>query len=301
MVDFPTRRDPNGTENTWDLLLTTHPSWTSDIEPLGGISDHDIVNANISTKTKLEPKPSRKIPLWKGVDTEEFKSCSAQLSSNYFDRLPSAKSVVENWCWFRDTHCKNVSKIVPQKLIKGVNHPPWFTLDLKRMCSKKEKNYNIKPIELAKRRIGRRTAKQVEKSEILTDAMLMTLWTQKIPNLFGVTSVPEVETTQVSNLLKLMANSTQMTRKKLKHSLTSLKESSQRKIWIHPDSMPSMTGVPYPEMPPFTVGLEGVIKLLHNINVSKLKPSDLTEFQTRLWRSLQTNWLQFDNIFSSNH
>ena len=159
MVDFPTRHDPNGTENTLDLLLTTHPSWTSDIKPLGGISDHDIVNANISTKTKLEPKPSRKIPLWKGVDTEEFKSCSAQLSSNYIDRVPSAKSVVENWCWFRDTHCKNVSEIVPPKLIKGVNHPPWFTLDLKRMCSKKEKNYNIKPIELAKRRIGRRNCK----------------------------------------------------------------------------------------------------------------------------------------------
>ncbi len=38
---------------------------------------------------------------------------------------------------------------------------------------------------------------------------------------------------------------------------------------LDPNSMPSMTGEPYPEMPPIIIDVEGVRKLLLNINVTK--------------------------------
>ena len=93
MVDFPIRTDSYGTGNTLDLLLTTHPALVSGTKPLAGISDHDIVQAKFSTKTSLGQKPSRKISLWKNVDTDKLKSSAIHLRSAYFDRAPGSKSV----------------------------------------------------------------------------------------------------------------------------------------------------------------------------------------------------------------
>ena len=61
-VTFTTRRDENGTENTLDLLLTTHPDLVSDVSSLPGISDHCIITAKFRTKVKVPTKPPRNIP-----------------------------------------------------------------------------------------------------------------------------------------------------------------------------------------------------------------------------------------------
>ena len=71
-VTFSTRHVDNGTENILDLLLTSHPSLVNNVKPCPGISDHTIVTADITTKTKLANKPSRNIPLWSKVKEEDF-------------------------------------------------------------------------------------------------------------------------------------------------------------------------------------------------------------------------------------
>jgi hypothetical protein len=110
LVTFPTRRDANGTENTLDLLMTSHPSLISDVKPYAGMSDHCIVQACLTTKAKIPQKPSRKIPLWKSVDDQVFKDKVNELQQCYFERDPSNKSVEENWSFFRDTLNKVSSK-----------------------------------------------------------------------------------------------------------------------------------------------------------------------------------------------
>jgi hypothetical protein len=141
MVNFTTRRDKNGTENTLDLLLTSHPSLISNVRPQAGISDHCIIKANLATKTKLSTKPPRNVPLWRRVDTESFKELVATLASDFFKLDPMERSVEDNWTWFRDSLNELVEKNVPHKLMKGNAKAPWFTSKLKRLCSKKEKFY----------------------------------------------------------------------------------------------------------------------------------------------------------------
>lgn len=103
VVDFPTRRDPNGTKNTLGLLPTTHQVLTTDVRPLAGIKDHDIVNAK--TNNKLKQKPSRKIPLWKSVDNEEFRNLSL-VQLNFVLTISIADHrrnlFEESWSWIRD-------------------------------------------------------------------------------------------------------------------------------------------------------------------------------------------------------
>ena len=81
-VNFPTRKDCSGTENTLDLLLTTHPTLMQNLRPHLGISDHCIIQCSITTKVSVQTKPPRNIPLWKTVDETEFKARSSKISVN---------------------------------------------------------------------------------------------------------------------------------------------------------------------------------------------------------------------------
>ena len=76
-VTFTTRRDANGTENTLDLLLTSHLDLISDVTPLAGIIDHCIIDAKFQTKVKIPIKPPRNVPLWKKVNDHDFRKLAA--------------------------------------------------------------------------------------------------------------------------------------------------------------------------------------------------------------------------------
>lgn len=94
-MTFKTRRDQNGTGNTLDLLLTTHPSLLTNVRPSAGISDHCIILAEMSNKVRLSSKPPRNVPLWRKVENEDLKQKTAGIRDNFFAETPDKKSVEE--------------------------------------------------------------------------------------------------------------------------------------------------------------------------------------------------------------
>jgi len=78
IVNFPTRK-----QNTLDIILTTHSSFTQRCKskPSIGNSDHDIVLFD-TTITATRPKPPRrKILLWKKADIQCIRDDLSDLSS----------------------------------------------------------------------------------------------------------------------------------------------------------------------------------------------------------------------------
>ena len=142
MVSFPTRKDPvHGTENILDLLITTRPLAVKNVHPAPGMSDHDIVLADISIKDFPATKPPRTIFKWNSVDETVFKASAAKLNNDFFCNDPESKPIEANWAFFRDGLSGIVKKLVPIKTIKGKVRPRWLTTHLLRLTRKKEKCY----------------------------------------------------------------------------------------------------------------------------------------------------------------
>ncbi|XP_030843578.1 uncharacterized protein LOC115924838 [Strongylocentrotus purpuratus] len=271
MVTFPIRHHQNGTENTLDLLLTTHPSLVTDVKPVAGLSDHCIVKAKFSTLTNLLKKPPRIMQLWKNVVPDDFKDKVRKLKADYFERNPDSKSVEENWLCFRDNLKTIVSDTVPTKTAKENIRKPWFTRTLKRLCSKKEKAYikakrsgnhqdwidftNIR--KYASKSI--RSAHRQYIKELTEDANTKNFWRY-------------IRSTKKDNvgIQTLKVNNQTLTNARDKaFALSSQFESVFNRESQGQKPQPTMTGNPFPEMPPIIVDTEGVRKLLRNINTSK--------------------------------
>ena len=138
-VGFPTRIDPvTGVENILDLLFTTKPQAVNDVRPASGVSDHEIVIADISIKASCPSKPPRSILKWKSVDETDFKLAAEDLKEDFFQNNPDQNSVETNWTYFRDGLYNIVKKLVPQKIVKGKMRPRWLTTALLRLTRKKE-------------------------------------------------------------------------------------------------------------------------------------------------------------------
>ncbi len=282
LVTFKTRKDANGTENTLDLLLTSHPSLFTDIDHHPGISDHCIVLAKFSTKTILPQKPARKIPLWKSMDTELFKSEVLDLQQKFFKRKPSSKTVEENWTWFRDNLNNTVSSNVPHKVIKGCKRVPWFSSKLKRLCSKKEKLYNK----------AKQTGKKSDWDKFSnvrkdTDRKVRSAHRQHVKSVLESENPRDfwryVRSRRSDNIgvQTLKVDGRLYTDDQEKAQVLGKQFES---VFTHedpdPSTLPQMPPSPYPDMPPIEINVDGVKKLLQNINVTKAIGPDLIANQS---------------------
>nr|XP_054755228.1 uncharacterized protein LOC129261189 [Lytechinus pictus] len=269
MVTFPTRHHQNGTENTLDLVLTTHPSLMKEVKPVAGLSDHCTVKAKFSTITNLPKKPPRKISLWKSVVPDDFKTKTQELRTDYFKRHPELKSVEENWSWFRDTLKSIVSDTVPTKTVKDNIRKPWFTRKLKRLCSKKEKAY-IK----AKRSKSHQDWINFIQIRKLANKSIRSAHRQYVKDLTDNASVKNfwryIRSTRTDNvgIQPLKVNDQLFTKDQDKACALSRQFES---VFNRQSQSPNliMPGNPFPEMPPIVIDTEGVRKLLRNIDTSK--------------------------------
>ena len=270
-LSFTTRRDANGTENTLDLLLTSHPDLISDVTPLAGISDHCIIDAKFQTKVKIPIKPPRNVPLWKKVNDDDFRKHAANLANEFFDLQPENRSVEENWTYFKDSFNDIVTKNIPHKLIKGRMRAPWFSTKLKRLASKKEKFY------IRAKKSGKkldwdkftRVCKQVDHairsahrsyvSSVLESDQPKDFWRYVKSRRTDSTGVKPLK---VNNQLFTMD-------KDKAEALANQFQSVFTREDTTPSSFPDLPPSPFPDMPPITIDVEGVKKLLHNINTTK--------------------------------
>ena len=276
-VTFSTRHDDNGTENILDLLLTSHPSLVNNINPCPGISDHTIVTANITTKTKLANKPPRNIPLWSKVKEEDLKEKVQHMATKFFSRKPEETTVENNWTWFRDNLRNIVNEVVPHKKIKGYSRPPWFSSKIKKLCSIKEKAYNK-----AKARNDKAHWDKFTKTRKQVDRFIRNAHRQYVYNLLESDHPKDFwryirsrrkDNTGIQTLKRNGALITEDLDKAeaLSNQFQSVFTREDTASFVLPKLPPS----PYPDMPPIQITSEGVRKLLTNINVAKAIGPDL--------------------------
>jgi len=140
VVQEPTRRN-----NTLDLMLTNRPNKILRVDILPGISDHDIVFAELDMRPiKYKQKP-RSIPLYRKAKWDNIREDLKSLTSKIKDLYDScAPNVNEMWETFRETISDSVKNNIPHRQTRHKDGYPWIGPDLKRLIKKQGKLYKTK-------------------------------------------------------------------------------------------------------------------------------------------------------------
>ena len=135
-INVPTRE-----QNILDLLMTTNPSLISNTEVHPGMSDHQIVIADVDLKAKTAKKKPRKVFLYKKGNMNGLKdNIDAKLSAR-IDHM-SEYTTEDNWAYFKNTITEAMRENIPQKTIGGKQHVPWINTRIKRHIRQKQRRYN---------------------------------------------------------------------------------------------------------------------------------------------------------------
>lgn len=271
------QRNPTREGRILDLFCTNRPSLTKYICLIPGISDHDIILADMDLKPQYAKKPSRKIFLHSKADWAKIKAKTKQFAKSFAENH-DAKSVEENWCRFENHVKEMISKYIPTKMSRTRYNIPWLTNELRRKCRKKHRFYNrakssgkqthwdaFKAIKHQVARELRRAHWQYVDSVIsqgLAENNSRPFWkfvkAQKQDG-FGIAPLKE--------------NGVIHTESKEKADILNRQFQS---VFTQPsgDPTPNLPGRPFPHIPPLTIGVEGVEKLLKGLNASKAAGPD---------------------------
>jgi hypothetical protein len=136
MVEEPTREP-----NTLDLIITNFQNCFNRIETIPGLSDHDIVFAELNTiPTKCTQRP-RKIPLYKKAKWENIKDKLKMINEEIEKMYQKGNSTQELWDYFKKELEDSIDENIPQKTSKIKDGNPWITMDIKRIIQKRDRLY----------------------------------------------------------------------------------------------------------------------------------------------------------------
>ena len=272
LVNFPTRRNINGTENILDLFFTSRPSLIKNIHPYPGFSDHSVVMAEINIKAPLPTRQPRQIHQWKKMDEDKLKADAKIFCEEFLNSNPGSNTVEENWCNFRDKMHNLIDQHVPSKQTSGKPRVPWLTSKLQRLCRKKERCYT-KAKKLGKqagwekyKEVKRAVSKELRKAHRayiadLSEAGNKQFWkyikTRRKDNV-GIRSLRTGSQTVTDDQGKAEVLAAQF------QGVFS-KDSSQAAELPFND---------FPEMPEIDITINGIVKLLNSLDVSKATGPD---------------------------
>ncbi|CAC5406401.1 unnamed protein product [Mytilus coruscus] len=200
MVNEPTRG-----QNTLDLLMTTNPELVSKIEVHPGMSDYQVVIANIDMKAKTSKKKPRLVHLFKKGDMNGLKE---NIQDKFGDRMNNMEenTVEENWTYFKKIILQATKEFISQKTIGSKQHVPWISTHIKRLIRRRQRRYNAAKKHNTKRNwnkykqmrdlnnIAEHVIDSKGKSEILNtqyDSVFTTEDTKYMPNM-GTNTTPYI-------------------------------------------------------------------------------------------------------------
>ena len=148
MIDQPTRG-----ENTLDLIAVNNPTLVNRTEVLPGISDHDIVFAEIDICPKRYKQTKRKIPIYKKGD---WKKVEEEMNSTYQYIRDNAEieDVDTLWLRFKKDLKEAIDKHIPHKNCSAQNKPPWITAKVRKLLNARDRCDEKSPSWIFASRIG---------------------------------------------------------------------------------------------------------------------------------------------------
>ena len=113
LVEHETRGD-----NILDLILTNNPSKFNRVETLPGISDHDIVFAEIDTNIIKKTQKPRNIPLYKKAEWDTIRGDMASTHAKIMEMESDNCSVDDMWEHFRTNLDTSIKANIPHKKVR---------------------------------------------------------------------------------------------------------------------------------------------------------------------------------------
>jgi hypothetical protein len=155
MVREPTRVTSTSS-NILDLAFINNPNMADNIAVMDGISDHDVVEVDLSFAPQIKRRVRRKVFLRDKVNVEVIQDDLLKFATEY-NKDSVTKSTEEKWKAISGVIKQTMETNVPQKLTSARHDVPWFTNELRRLIKKKRRYYNKhrrtkSPIDLEKYR-----------------------------------------------------------------------------------------------------------------------------------------------------
>ncbi len=284
VITIPTRQD-----KTLDILLTNNPAPVTRVKgmPPIGKSDHDIVFLEYDIKAKRVRQQPRKILLYKRADMEGLRDHIRSYSTTFLSSA-SDKTVNELWSEFRDDIAYAIGKFIPSKMTKAKYSCPWIDTAIKRLIHKREKLYHKirhsqDPDLKARYKLFKAHVQKSIRdaywryisgifSDDVTDSDNNEHTRQRTTNK-KFWSFIKSQKKDASNIASLRDNGILTSDNKTKANI--LNGQFKSVFTAEPDlDLPNKGPSPFSSMPNFTVGANGIDKLLWKLNPHKASGPD---------------------------
>ena len=269
LVTKPTRGD-----NILDLILTNNPSIVNKTEILPGISDHDCCFAEFDINPKANRQKPRQIPLYNKADWTSFKQ---HINQTYKKLKESKIQTNTNSLWeiLKKDIQDGISLFIPTKMAKHTDSLPWLNSDIKKLLRKRDKMY--------KRHKNTPEFKQL-KAQIqnkIRQAHMKYLEDIIIPenNNQEQVGVSKRFWTYIKHCKSSNNNISPLKENNILHSESNKKAeilNNQFKSVFSQDSdnLPPPPNPEFPVMADINITVNGIYKLLHNLNPHKAAGPD---------------------------
>ena len=124
MVEEPTRGP-----NTLDLILTNNPSRFPRTVVIPGLSDHDVVFAEVDLQAATNKQKPRHIPLYRKANWDTMRLELGETYNKIKDLAVLGRDAEELWTVFKTDLNRSIDSHIPHKLARVKKQP---TLDITR-------------------------------------------------------------------------------------------------------------------------------------------------------------------------
>ena len=137
-------KSPTRGQNVLDLIITNYPASFNRIETLPGLSDHDIVFAEVNILTKKATQKPRNIILYRKANWNNIQKDLKDVLEDIRKMEDENASVTTMWTKFQTDLELSIKKNIPSKMAKKKDGFPWITADIKRLIKKRDRWYKRK-------------------------------------------------------------------------------------------------------------------------------------------------------------
>ena len=263
---------------TLDLILTNIPDTVVEVTSSPGMSDHNVVIAKFNLITSRKRQPQRTILKFNQTNWDDIREGAEAITSKYLSRNPESFSVQENGAYIETELRTLIDRHIPTKLSKTKHSYPWITPSIRNLQRKRDRHY----VQAIKTRAPEHWHKFKQIRKQCKDSITTShkTYLKEMFNEKDLKANPKPFRTYIKSLRKenqgiptLQTPSGIPAATNISKANTLVNQFTSVFTKEITETLPNLHSV-HPEMPKISFGLEGIAKLLSNINHTKAAGPD---------------------------
>jgi hypothetical protein len=269
-------REPTRGKNTLDLFFTSNPTLVERSTVVPGLSDHDGVPLIIiSTKPRVIKQRPRKVYLYHKANTDALLNDLGSWSKEFSSRDLNGKSVNELYEEFQNTLQTAMDTHIPSKMITKRNQTPWITRRVKRLHKRKQRAYNTYKKHRNDQNYEKFSSERKKTSKETRNAYrryVNEVCTDSPKKFWSFVKSLRCDNVGIPTLKK---DGKLESENKIKAEI--LNEQFRSVFTQEKQQLPTLPELNIPAMPDIQISLNGVAKLLRDLNPNKASgPDDIS-------------------------